>query len=194
MLKPPTRTAAVVITRTAPSFLIVGWASILGINAFADIGAATHLWSDLANLREYALAVGAGLGLWVMIASAGIAVEGQQLTLRGWWTVWHGSPWAVRGAVNQGDLTLTVRRQSSDGPSDVRVNVAAVQSSVIEARRGNVRADGAIRRLRNVQAATPLDGSAPIVLRRRWRYEVVLWVAAAACAQWVLTGFLWSRG
>jgi hypothetical protein len=166
----------------------------VALNGFVDFEAATRGWADLANLREAALAMGATFGLWVVVSSMGVVVEGHLLTMRGFWFVWQGNPWAVRGALNRSSLTLEVRQQSADGPEDVRVDVAAVQGSVIEQLRGNVRAAGAIRRLRNVQAATPLDGGAPALLSRRLRFELALWVVGAAAAQWLLSGFLWSIG
>lgn len=190
----PAPAEAVAVARLSPGFLAFGWASAVALNGFVDLEAATRGWSDLANLHQAALAVGAMFGLWVVVSSMGLVVEGHQLTMRGFWFVWRGNPWAVRGALNRSGLTLEVRQQSADGPEDVRVDVAAVQGSVIEQLRGNVRAAGAIRRLRNVQAATPLDDDAPALLRRRLRFELALWVVGAAAAQWLLSGLLWSLG
>ncbi|WP_146905453.1 hypothetical protein [Cellulomonas aerilata] len=156
------------------------------------VQAVTHGWADHKNLLETAPIFGGLLGAWISVWSMGIMVKETELTLTGFWHVWKGNPWAVQGAINRGALDLQVRQKTGPSADDVQIEVAAIQGSLIEELRGNVRAAGAIRRLRNVQAATPHEFTP--ALRRRVRYEVALWIGGAASAQWLLADYLWSRG
>ena len=150
--KRSTPAAAFVVARVSLVLLTVGWALAFALSGFVDVEVAARGWSDLANLREAAVAIGALLGRRVHECRG----RGHELRLRGFWYVWQGSPWAVRGAFNRGGLSLEVRQQWAHGAEDVRVDVAAVQGSVIEQLRGNVR------------AAVRSAGCATSRPRRRW--------------------------
>lgn len=183
-----------VVSRLSPGLSLFGWTGTIFFVGFTDYAAAVHHWSDLLNLQQAAAVAGAMLGVWIVVASMGMVVEDSQLTMRGLWTEWYGSPWAIRGADNQGSLVLEVRQSAPSGVQDVRMGSPAVQGSLLEALRGNVRAEGAIRRLRNIQAATPVPDGHAGAMRRRRRPMTLAYPLTGAALQWLVITVLWSLG
>lgn len=183
-----------VVTRTSPGLRVLALGGFGGLALAADVITAAHGWARLADVHASAAVSGFLLGVGLVVASMGIDVRDGEVTIRGFWFAWRGSLWSVRGATNASNLLLEVRMpptREGRTADDTSIVVSAVQGSVIEQLRGDTRADGAIRRLRNLQAATPVPDE-PAPLRRRLRVELVGAALGVAAAQWLLATVLWS--
>lgn len=188
------RGRAVTVTRAPASLWVIGVGGSGGLLVVDVVLTATHGWVDLNNARSFGAVAGGLLGAAVAVLMMGIRVRGGEVTIRGFWFTWRGDLWSVRGATNASALSLEVRLPATrEGRTadDVSIDVTAVQGSVIEQLRGNTRADGAIRRLRNAQAATPVRAE-PAPLRRSVRVLPLAGALGCAAAQWLLVTAFWG--
>lgn len=188
------RRGRVDVVRLAPSLRVLAIGGFGGFVVVSDAFAATHSWETLANGRSAAVAAGVLFGFILGVLPMGIRVRDGEVTIRGLWFTWRGDVWSVRGATNASALRLEIRLPPTrDGrrAGDVSIDVTAVQGSVIEQLRGNTRADGAIRRLRNAQAATPVRAE-PAPLRRSVRVLPLAGALGCAAAQWLLVTAFWG--
>ncbi len=133
----------------------------------------TDAWATFGDLVGFGVCGGLMAGLLVAARGVRLDVRDGMATVVNLTTVWRMPVWSVLSVSASGGLTLTVDPPVAIAHRAARkIEVTAVQGSLIEQLRGNPRANAAIRRLEGARAASPWIDPAVCSPTRRIRWEL----------------------